>query len=248
MEMLDMTHEVIRAARVGEPAKVRAVSLQEPERLPFTVRVAATHDDIAKAVYVRQHAYGRHLPEFARTMAIEEIDTAPGTSVLIAESRLDNAPLGTMRIQTNEFAELPVTHSVNLPAWCASGRLAEATRLAVMGPSSGRMVKMMLFKALFLLCEQQGIDWLVITARSPLDREYESMLFRDIFDDRRYVPMEHVGGLPHRVMAGEVAAARQRWSEARHPLYRFVFETMHPDLDLTAAAVGSGICEVAEEE
>jgi hypothetical protein len=246
MEMLDINHEVIRAAREVETnSKVSAISLQESERLPFTVRIAATHDDIAKAVAIRRSAYGRHLPDFASTMTIEDTDTAMGTTILLAESRFDRAPLGTMRIQTNEFAELPVEHSVELPSWCASGRLAEATRLAVMGPSSGRLVKMMLFKSLFLLCEQQGIDWLLITARSPIDREYEAMLFRDIFEDRRYVPMEHVGGLPHRVMAGEVSAARQRWSEAKHPLYRFVFETPHPDLDLTPPDVRPVRYEVA---
>jgi len=240
MEMLDNNHEVIRTASDGEAnARISSISLQEPERLPFTVRIAASHDDIAGAVAVRRSAYGRHLPEFARTMTIEDVDTAPGTTILLAESRFDHAPLGTMRIQTNEFGELPVEHSVELPSWCASGRLAEATRLAVMGPSSGRMVKMMLFKALFLLCEQRGIDWLLITARSPIDREYETMLFRDVFADERYVPMTHVGGLPHRVMAGEVSAARRRWSEAKHPLYRFVFETCHPDLDLTHPVEGA---------
>lgn len=246
MEILELNHEVIRTALDSEVnQKVANIGLKEPERLPFTVRIAVTREDIAKAVAVRRSAYGRHLPEFAQTMSIEDIDTAPGTTILLAESRFDHAPLGTMRIQTNEFAGLPVEHSVELPSWCSSGRLAEATRLAVTGPSSGRMVKMMLFKALFLLCEQRGIDWLLITARSPIDREYEAMLFRDVFADRRYVPMTHVGGLPHRVMAGEVSAARQRWSEAKHPLYRFVFETPHPDLDLTQPAEGAICLEAA---
>ncbi|MEM5436809.1 N-acyl amino acid synthase FeeM domain-containing protein [Paraburkholderia diazotrophica] len=246
MEILELNHEVIRTARDSEAnQKVANIGLQEPERLPFTVRIAVAREDVAKAVAVRRSAYGRHLPEFARTMTIEDTDVAPGTTILLAESRLDRAPIGTMRIQTNEFAELPVEHSVELPSWCASGRLAEATRLAVAGPSSGRMVKMMLFKALFLLCEQRGIDWLLITARSPIDREYEAMLFRDIFADHRYVPMTHVGGLPHRVMAGEVSAARRRWSDAKHPLYRFVFETPHPDLNLTQPARGAVRLEAA---
>ncbi len=244
MEMLDMSHEVVRVARESDAAmsdtvrKVSLPDLKDPQRLPFTVRIASERADLEKAVSVRRRAYGRHLPGFAETMMVEDVDSAPGTTVLLAESRLDNAALGTMRIQTNEFEPLPLTHSVTLPDWCASGRLAEATRLAVTGPSASRMVKMMLFKALFLLCEQRGIDWLLLTARAPIDREYQAMLFRDIFDDQRYVPMEHVAGLPHRVMAGEVGAARHRWSQARHPLYGFVFETSHPDLDLRGPAGG----------
>jgi hypothetical protein len=90
----------------------------------------------------------------------------------------------------------------------------------------------MLFKALFLYCEQEQIDWLIITARSPIDREYDAMLFEDVFEHRQFMPMAHVGGLPHRVMAGEVGVARQRWGEAKHPLFKFVFQTHHPDIDL----------------
>ena len=131
-----------------------------------------------------------------------------GLLVLLAESKLDGAPLGTMRIQTNEFAPLGVQQSVQLPDWLGAGRLAEATRLGVAGGSAGRVVKMMLFKSLFLYCEQNQIDWMVITARSPLDREYEGMLFEDVFGDKQFMPMSHVGGLPHRVLAGEVGVWR----------------------------------------
>jgi hypothetical protein len=233
MDQLNSAHEVVRLFQQqnlndsNEPS-----TLQKSERMPFTIRVVANEDDLKKAVAIRRAAYGRHLPEFAKEMSVENCDWAPGTIVLLAESKLDREPLGTMRIQTNESAPLAVERSVRLPDWCSSGRLAEATRLGVAGGMPGRMVKAMLFKALFLLCEQEQIDWLIITARSPIDLEYEKMLFRDVFAYREFVPMAHVGNLQHRVMAGEVRAARQRWREAGHSLYRFVFETCHPDIDL----------------
>lgn len=73
---------------------------------------------------------------------------------------------------------------------------------------------------------------MVITARAPLDREYEGMLFEDVFEEREFLPMAHVGGLPHRVLAKDVMAARRRWEEAKHPLFQFMVHTHHPDLDL----------------
>lgn len=234
MERLDITHEVVRTSqeRDNNPELIAVGPLQKPEWMPFTVRIATSERDLERAVGIRRSAYGRHLPEFAEKMAVEECDRAPGTTVLLAESKFDGAPLGTMRIQTNDFEPLPLQSSVELPAWCRSGRLAEATRLAVAGGSAGRVVKVMLFKALFLFCEQQGIDWMVITARSPIDREYEAMLFKDIFGSREFLPMAHVGGLPHRVLAGEVRMARREWREAGHPLFKFVFQTRHPDINL----------------
>jgi hypothetical protein len=221
-----------RAERL-ELAAVQA--LKKPESMPFTIRIVSADHDLQKAVQVRRVAYGRHLPAFAEKMAVEACDRDPGTAILLAESKLDGAPLGTMRIQTNEYAPLGVQGSVELPAWLKSGRLAEATRLGVAGGTIGRVVKMMLFKSLFLYCEQQQIDWTVITARSPLDREYEAMLFEDVFGYRQFIPMAHVGNLPHRVLAGEVGVARQRWEEAKHPLFQFVFQTHHADIDLRAA-------------
>ena len=210
-------------------------ALKKPESMPFTIRIVSADHDLQKAIQIRRMAYGRHLPAFAQKMAVEGCDRDPGTVILLAESKLDGAPLGTMRIQTNEYAPLAVQESVELPSWLSTGRLAEATRLGVAGGVIGRVVKMMLFKSLFLYCEQQQIDWTVITARAPLDREYEAMLFEDVFGDRQFIPMAHVGNLPHRVLAGEVSVARQRWEEAKHPLFQFVFQTHHPDIDLRTA-------------
>lgn len=113
-------------------------------------------------------------------MMIESSDRDRGTVVLLAESKLDGAPLGTMRIQTNAYGPLAVEQSVHLPDHLAMSRLAEATRLGVAGGMVGRVVKVALCKALWMFCELHGIDYMVITARSPLDREHEAMLFKDI--------------------------------------------------------------------
>jgi hypothetical protein len=224
----------------AHPEIAATVPLRKTERLPFTIRIVADDASLQKAVMMRQIAYGRHLPEFANKMTVESGDYEPGTVVLLAQSKLDGGPLGTMRIQTNEFAPLAVEQSVRLPDWLQGTRMAEATRLGVAGGAIGRMVKIGLCKALYLYCEQQRVDWMVITARSPLDREYEAMLFNDVFAAREFLPMAHVGGLPHRVMAKPVAVARERWAAAGHPLYRFMIHTHHPDIDLSAADLSFG--------
>jgi len=212
-----------------------ALRLQKTERLPFTIRIVSDQQSLQKAVVMRQMAYSRHLPEFAKAMTVEKGDHEPGTVVLLAESQLDGGPLGTMRIQTNQFAPLVLEQSVQLPDWLLGTRMAEATRLGVAGGTIGRLVKVALCKALFLYCGQQHVDWMVITARSPLDREYEAMLFSDVFGANEFLRMAHVGGMPHRVMAKPVAVARERWAAVRHPLYKFVFQTHHPDIELCPA-------------
>jgi len=233
----------VNAEVLENPARIEALAhgvgqdklnsrLDRVERLPFTIRIADDEESLLKAVEMRRAAYGRHLPEFAETMSIESSDRATDTAVLLAESRLDGRALGTMRIQTNVDRPLAVEQSVCLPEWLANVRLAEATRLGVAGGTIGRMAKVALCKALFAYCAHQEVDWMVITARSPLDREYEAMLFSDVFGKNEFLPMSHVGGMPHRVLAKPVAVAQQRWAQVKHPLYKFVFETDHPDIDV----------------
>ena len=203
------------------------------ERLPFTVSIARSDEQLDKAVTVRHSAYARHVPDFAeRLKAPEPCDYEEGSVVLLAESKLDGSPLGTMRIQTNRLRPLAIEQSVELPDWLQGCSLAGASRLGLALGRMGRVVKAMLFKAYFRYCEQIGINWMVIAARAPLDRHYEALLFRDVYPEQGFIPLRHASDIPHRVLAFEVDNAEVRWSTAHHPLFDFVYRTHHPDLDL----------------
>ena len=233
------TSAVAAPSRSAQAAAFPEELLQDPslvrhERMPFTVRIVRDKASLDKAVQIRQAAYGRHVPDLASRLGAPELsDRADGAVVLLAESKFDGAPLGTMRIQTNRYRPLGVEQSVKLPDTLKGQVLAEATRLGVCGGISGSVVKTMLFKAFYLYCLQERVKKMVIVARSPLDRQYEALMFNDVFADKAFVPMQHVGNIPHRVMSFDVDSARDRWLAAQHPLYGFVFLTDHADLDLT---------------
>ena len=201
------------------------------ERLAFEVKKAETQDDLFKAVAVRYQAYSRHLPELARRLvAPEPADTEPGYTVLVAENRLDRAPLATVRLQTNEVGPLALERSVALPAWLEGRRLAEATRLAVADGVRGRFVTLVMFKAFFQFCLEHDVEWMVVCARPPLDRIYLSLLFEDVVPDGAYVPLKHSANIPHRALAFNVRTAEPRWRTCGHALYSFMGLTVHPDI------------------
>ena len=207
------------------------------ERLPFTIRRVETESDLLKAVRIRHAAYARHVPEFARTLLHPEAaDYDDDTIVLLAESKLDGSPLGSTRIRTNLHRPLGVEESIVLPEWLQGRRLVEATRLGIDEGRVGRVVKMALIKACFMYCEDNAIDYSVATGRPPVDRQYEQLLFADVFPEQGPVPLRHVGNIPHRVMAFEIASFEQRYRDARHPLLNFFFNTHHPDIDIGPAA------------
>lgn len=210
-------------------------ALQRDENLPFTVSVAQDETSLVKAVQIRQSAYGRHVPELAKSFdKPEKYDYEPGTAVLLAESKMDGEPLGTMRIQTNRYGPLGLEQSVTLPDWLQGRSLAEATRLGIARGRVGRLVKTALFKAFYQYCAQVEIDWMVVTGRSPLDRQYDALMFRDVFPGKGFIPMQHVGNIPHRVLSLEVGTVEPTWKAADHPLYDFFFHTHHADIRIGA--------------
>jgi hypothetical protein len=210
------------------------------EIMPFTVKIVRTQAELAKAVQIRHAAYARHVPELAKLLReAEAYDYEEGSAVLLAESKLDGAPLGTMRIQTNLHRSLPLEGSVELPDWLRGRSLAEATRLGVKEGGIGRVVKVMLYKAFFMYCLGEEVNWMVVAGRTPVDRQYESLLFSDVFPGKGYIPLRHIGNIPHRVLAFEPSSAEKKRAEAKHPLFDFIFRTRHPDIDLTDPAKDS---------
>ena len=219
---------------LGVAEKGLAPDAPVTEQLPFTIRVVQDEADLIKAVQIRHAAYARHIdPKVADALRQpEDLDTAPGVVILLAESKLDGTALGSMRIQTNQFQPLTVEQSVELPRWMSDKSLAEGTRLGVTQDKVGRLVKTLLVKAGYLYCVKHHIDYMVVTARSPLDRQYERLLFQDVYPGMGFVPLAHVFGLPHRVMYFDVFDGEELWTENQHPLLGFMRFTEHPDLHI----------------
>lgn len=206
------------------------------ESLPFTVKIVQSEQDLLKAVHIRHAAYARHMPGFAETLkAPEATDFQSDVVVLLAESKLDGSPLGTARIHTNRRRPLSLEQSVELPMWLKGRRLVEVTRLGIDGGRIGRLAKIVLIKACFMYCEQNDVEWALVAGREPIDRQYEQLLFQDVFPGAGFIPMRHANNVPHRVMAFEIKTGHARWTEAGHPLLDFFSYTHHVDIDIGAS-------------
>jgi len=224
------------------------------EYLPFTVRQVGNQNDLDRAIRLRHLAYSRHLPEFAEALKEPEADDrADDAIILLAESKLDGSPIGTVRIQTNLHAPLNVEHSIALPQSLAGKSIAEVRRLAVAPGSAGRLVKMVLIKAVYLYCRDNHLDWILVAARPPLDRTYEQLTLRDLLDGRTFIPLPRDNNVPHRVLGAPIVDLPARFAAVRHPLYDFFFVASHSDIDPSCCAphpreghaIHAGKCNVA---
>lgn len=236
IEHVTVMNSAFTAGTAGQTlAEVRMTE----ERLPFTVRVVRSEEALYKAVAIRQSAYARHVPAFAEKLRTPEPnDYDQGSMILLAESKLDGSPVGTIRVQTNRYRSLAIEQSAELPARMGGRNMVEATRLAIAEGRVGRVTKVVLIKALYLYCLEANIDWVIAGARPPLDRQYDAFLMDDLYHGK-LIPLRHSGNIPHRILALDVPGARARWEEAGHPLFDFMCHTHHPDIDLSNADFSS---------
>ena len=199
--------------------------------LEFTLQLVSSPEDLLDACSVRAQAYGHHLPEMGRRLAEpDELDLAPGTSVFLCRAKADGRATGTMRIQSNAHGPLLMEGSLSLPPWLRGAPRAEITRLAVR-VGADPLTRLSLWKASYQFCVANQLNWMVVGARNDaLIRNYRRLGFVDVFGPDELMPLAHTGGLPHRIMAFDNTSAQRRWGEMRHPLYQFVFETLHSDL------------------
>lgn len=201
--------------------------------LGFALRPAAFRHDLLDACAVRAQAYGHHLPEMgARLTEPDALDEAPGTTVFLCRDKASGRATGTMRIQTSHAGALMMEQSVTLPDWLAAVPRAEITRLAV-SVGADPLTKLCLMKASYLFCMSQHVQWMVIGARNEaLIRNYRRLGFIDALGHDELVPLAHTGGLMHRILAFDVLSAERAWAAARHPLYEFMVQTQHEDLEV----------------
>lgn len=209
-------------------------------RLPFTIRLVRTDDQLARAVKVRTVAYAKRLPTLARALGnVEPEDGERGSVVLLAESKETGAPVGTLRIHTNFHYPTEFERELTLPQRFEGQSIAHVSRLGVVGGKFGSQVKLALFKALYRYCLARQIEWIMVTGIPPRDRDYVDLQFTNVFPDGRMVTLPSSMGIPARLLAFNVRTAEQRWREAGHHLYDFMCNQMHEDIRIFDSVSGA---------
>lgn len=208
----------------------------ETRSLDFAVRLATSEQDFRDACAVRATAYGHHDPEMGPKFGdVESLDRAEGTVVLLCRDRSSGVCVGTARIQVSGFGPLTLESSLHLPAWLTQRLRAQISRLAVV-PGASNVVKLLLMKASYQYCLATQVRWMVIGARSAaLIRNYRSLGFQDVFESGSWHNLASGGGLPHQILALDIAGAKDAWQATKNRLLGFMTDTVHADVQVVAA-------------
>lgn len=203
------------------------------QTLSFRLELASSKQDLDDACAVRSESYGHHLPglyDALRQPDVIDLDVA--TTIFLCRDKASGQALGTARIQTTRTGQLLIEQCAEAPLEMKGQDRAEISRFSAIR-GADPLVKLALWKASYLYCQAAQARWMIIGARSEaLVRQYQKLGFSDIYDDRRMVPLTYAGGLAHRILAFDVVTAERTWLASHNPMYGFIFETTHRDIQL----------------
>ncbi|MGE0311157.1 MAG: hypothetical protein AB7P21_05990 [Lautropia sp.] len=201
--------------------------------LPYTIGLARSPADLAGAIALRRESYRRHFGE-TFDCDVEPADREPGNLLFIAKDKRDRSVVGTARFSTNCLRNLQIESQIDLQPLFGHSHLADVRRLAVASGARGRLVKLGLFKATWLAALSLQIRHIVIAARGQLQKDYLNLGF---VDPAPTPVLLDLLGHEHRLLALDVTTTQQAWREREHPLYRFIVNEFHPDIDLFRGAM-----------
>ena len=219
----------MKSARVMfAPERPYSAPAVRRELLPFRIRLVDGPQDLGKVVEIRSSAYARHYPQMAGVLSAPEAeDHCSDVLLLIAERKLDQRPIGSMRLQPNFYRPLRIEGETRLPAWYQERRLIETTRLGVENGSSGTTVMVALVKAAFEICHATAIDYGVAGGRRPMAHVFRSLGYDELAGP---IPISYGNNLPHWVFGIPILEVERRLREKGHAYYEFMARTEHPDI------------------
>lgn len=213
------------------PSAINSLAESMTHLLPFWIAKAETDHEFQLAAKARQLAYGKHLPELGDQLSKpDEDDRSDEFAVLLAYAKLDGSCIGTVRIQISQQQPLALERSFSLPTALRRGRIAEISRLAIPARSNGLALRLMLIKAAYWYCRSNFVDRAFLCVRHPVDRQYRRFDLDDVLPSIEFIPMAHIGMIPHRIFWFDVCDIEARWLMNANPLHALYISTSHPDL------------------
>jgi hypothetical protein len=213
------------------PDRAYSVATERVERLPFTVRVVTTPQDLCKAVDVRASAFMRHMPTLGEALkAPEAEDLKSDVLVLLAERKFDGKAVGSLRLQSNIRRPLRLQGEAPLLSTFASRRLLESTRLGVESSATSRVVTAALIKATYEICHGAGIEYNVTGGRRSMAHVFRSLHFDEL--EGGPFPISYGNNIPHWIFVMPTGEFEERLKKAGHWYYEFLSKTEHPDINI----------------
>jgi hypothetical protein len=130
-----------------------------------------------------------------------------------------------------------VESAMRLPEEVAGANPIELMRGSITNGTAGRMVSASFAKASFLLCRQFDFSHVIVTCREPVDLMYRAYQFDELLSGA-LIDLPYSPGARHKVLCLPMHEASERWRLRNRPLFDFMLNVDHPDIQVDHEHVG----------
>jgi hypothetical protein len=209
------------------------------EKLDFRIKLLRNDQRLEDAIRVRHDVFNRHHAdveggELETFNQIERKDIQAGCVLLVAESKLDNSILGSVRIETNTNRPLSIEHEVPLPESIRGRHLAILSRMSVVGGLSGKNVFFALSKAIYLYCLAKQINSALLCCPvDSLSRMYSRFGWTHLYGVSERYKLNENPKLTFSILHWHIELLRGVLKEiSGKRAHDFLFEKFHPDIEI----------------
>ncbi|MDY6834870.1 MAG: hypothetical protein SVY53_08760 [Chloroflexota bacterium] len=190
-------------------------------RNSYRVRTAKTREDLKRMYDVRYEGYRIYFDD--KNKVIDECDFEPHCTLLIAEDANNNM-VGTIRILDRRMGSIELDAHVPMEALFSGEELhcCEATRFSVPKHVDSKEIKWLLIKSVMCYCHLNGINYIIMSSRPEIARDYHTMRFRDIGNAGVYHHHD-LGDTEHHSYILDIHSARDELKSCNPMLHDFFF-------------------------
>ena len=203
------------------------------ELFPFTVRVARNRAQLQRVAALKSSAYGRHKLIIKNSNSFIAELSAPDTYLtFVAEDKATGAPVGSVRVQNKAMHPYLFLKELKVPFHLSRVQSVCVSRLCVIRGPIGSLARNALCKAVYLYAVSMQCRYKFAFVDEARRRLYSTMGFVPVFKDDPELCLPSNDNIPFKLQVFDVASAESAWKGMGHPLYNFVLNTFHPDIEI----------------
>jgi len=200
-------------------------------QMDIFVRKAKTEEGLRRVFDIRWEGYKKYVNK--KEEVIDEYDFASNATLLLAEDGF-NEPVGTMRILDRRHGKIELDEFIEVDSLLTEHekQCAEVTRFSFSKHLKSKLIKYLLWKAVFRYCQANQINTLLISMPPSAARDYQRLFLLEDLGPSGVYHHRRLGNAEHHTFKCDIPRTIEFLRSSKHPLYEFFCTDNHPNISM----------------
>ncbi len=195
------------------------------------IRKAKTEDGLNRVFDVRWAGYKKYFNN--KEESIDKYDYAPNVTLLLAEDGSHEA-VGTMRILDRRHGKIELDEFIEVDSLIPDSEkpCAEVTRFSFSKHLKSKLIKLLLWKAVFQYCQTSDINTMIISMPAAAARDYQRLFLLEDTGPSGVYHHQRLGNEELHTYKCDIPRTLEFLRSSKHPLYDFFCTDNHSNISM----------------